>query len=347
MNRDLDRLVLLPQWERAIAFEETADRLNTLPSYIEKDYWVCLVLDFLFNRLPQSHPRMWFKGGTSLSKAFGLVNRFSEDVDIVVSREDLGFAGESDPTGRGYLSNRRRKALFSELKWACSAYVRGDLRSVLTELVADVLDGCDVVPDPYDQDALSLLVRYPTMYPVSPASYVEPWVKIETGARSAVEPTEICIVAPLVAEEIPNWPLHVDNIRTVAPQRTVWDKILVLHGLHCGFRDQKRLPTSADRISRHYYDVAMILQTDLGQSALAAIDLLQDVRNHSLIAFRTAWKRIEEAVPGSIRLVPQQELRHVLEQDYRDMQHMVFGSRPEFAWIMQQLSQAEAAINRM
>ena len=116
MNRDLDRLVLLPQWERAIAFGETADRLNTLPSYIEKDYWVCLVLDFLFNRLPQSHPRMWFKGGTSLSKAFGLVNRFSEDVDIVVSREDLGFAGESDPTGRGYLSNRRRKALFSELK---------------------------------------------------------------------------------------------------------------------------------------------------------------------------------------------------------------------------------------
>jgi hypothetical protein len=115
MNRGLDRLALLPQRERTIAFEETAERLDTLPSYIEKDYWVCLVLDVLFNRLPQGHPRMWFKGGTSLSKAFGLVNRFSEDVDIVVSREDLGFAGERDPTRRGYLSNRRRKALFSEV----------------------------------------------------------------------------------------------------------------------------------------------------------------------------------------------------------------------------------------
>ena len=152
MNRNLDCLVLLPPRDRAIVFEETADRLNTLPSYIEKDYWVCLVLDFLFNRLPPSHPRMLFKGGTSLSKAFGLVNRFSEDVDIVVSREDLGFTGENDPTEQGCLSSRRRKALFSELKLACSTYVRGDLRSALTELIADVLDGCDVIPDPHDQE---------------------------------------------------------------------------------------------------------------------------------------------------------------------------------------------------
>ena len=347
MNRNLDRLVSLSPRDRMVVFEEAADRLNTLPSYIEKDYWVCLVLDFLFNRLPPSHPRMLFKGGTSLSKAFGLVNRFSEDVDIVVSREDLGFTGENDPTGQGYLSNRRRKALFSELKSACSTYVRGDLRSALTALVADVLDGCDVVPDPYDQDAQSLLVRYPTMYAVAPVAYVEPGVKIEAGARSAVEPTAMCTVAPLIAEELSDWPLHVDNIRTVSPQRTVWDKILILHGLHCGFRDRKRLPTSTDRMSRHYYDVAMILQTDLGQTALTDTDLLQDVRNHSLIAFRTAWKRIEEAVPGSVRLVPQQELRHVLEQDYRDMQRMVFGSRPAFEWIMQQLSKAEATINRV
>ncbi len=347
MNRNLDRLVSLPPRDRVVVFEETADRLNTLPGYIEKDYWVCMVLDFLFNRLPPSHPRMLFKGGTSLSKAFGLVNRFSEDVGIVVSREDLGFTGENDPTGQGALSNRRRKALFSELRLACSTYVRGDLRSALTALVADVLDGCDVVPDPYDQDAQSLLVRYPTMYAVAPVSYVEPGVKIEAGARSAVEPTAMCTVAPLIAEELSDWSLYVDNIRTVSPQRTVWDKILILHGLHCGFRDRKRLPASADRISRHYYDVAMILQTDLGQTALTDTDLLQDVRNHSLIAFRTAWKRIEEAVPGSVRLVPQQELRHVLEQDYRDMQRMVFGSRPTFEWIMQQLSQAEAAINRV
>ena len=93
MNRDLDRLTLLPQRERTIAFEETAERLDTLPSYIEKDYWVRLILDFLFNRLPLGHP-----------------------MDIVVSREEFGFAGESDPTGRGHLSNRWRKALFSALK---------------------------------------------------------------------------------------------------------------------------------------------------------------------------------------------------------------------------------------
>ena len=347
MNRDLDRLILLPEWERAAVFEEAAERLGTLPGYVGKDYWVCLVLDVLFNRLPQGSSRLLFKGGTSLSKAFGLINRFSEDVDIVVLRDDLGFAGERDPTVQGDLSNRRRKALFSELRLACSAYMHGEPRPVLTELVAEVLEGCDVVPDPYDPDAQSLLVQYPTMYPASPVSYVGPWVKIEAGARSAVEPTANCTVAPLMAQETPDWSLRVDNISTITPQRTFWDKILILHGLHCGFRDQGRLPTSADRISRRYYDVAMILGTDLGQSALAAVDLLQDVRNHSLIAFRTAWKRVEEAVPELVRLVLQQELRHVLEQLYRDMQRMVFGPCPEFTAIVQLLMQAEATSNRM
>ena len=131
----------------------------------------------------------------------------------------------------------------------------------------------------------------------------------------------------------------------IAPERTYWEKLLILHGVQCGYRDTHRLPTDKDRISRHYYDVAMITASEVGRPALSNIDLLDAVRNHNLIAFRQAWKRFEEAVPGSVRLVPQAELRSVIERDYRAMQGMILGDVPNFRWVMEQLQLAEAVIN--
>ena len=85
--------------------------------------------------------------------------------------------------------------------------------------------------------------------------------------------------------------------------------------------------------------------TETGQSALSNIDLLHAVRNHNLIAFRQAWKRFDQAVPGSVRLVPQPELRAVIERDYRAMQGMILGDVPEFEWVIDQLQRAQATIN--
>ena len=96
-------------------------------------------------------------------------------------------------------------------------------------------------------------------------------VKIEAGARSALEPTLTCAVAPILADELPDWSLEVGNLRVIAPERTYWEKLLILHGLHCGYRDERRLPTDNDRISRHYYDVAMMSVTESGRSALSDI----------------------------------------------------------------------------
>lgn len=117
MSTDFEQFLSLSEQERKDVFDKAARRLNTLPAYIEKDFWVCFVLDILFNRLPEGHHQLLFKGGTSLSKALYLIQRFSEDVDIVVYRDDLGFADERDPTVSGSdLSNKKRKALFEELK---------------------------------------------------------------------------------------------------------------------------------------------------------------------------------------------------------------------------------------
>lgn len=132
----------------------------------------------------------------------------------------------------------------------------------------------------------------------------------------------------------------------ISPKRTYWEKLLILHGLHRGYRDTGRLPTDKDRISRHYYDVAMITVTEVGRSAMVDTQLLNAVRNHNLVAFRQAWKRFDEAVPGSVRLVPQAELRTVIERDYRAMQGMVLDEAPDFGWVTEQLRVAEAAVNR-
>ena len=345
MNEDLLHFLSLAERDKRDVFAAAANRLDTLPSYVEKDLWVCIVLDALYNSLPDRHPKLLFKGGTSLSKAFGLISRFSEDIDLVVYRDDLGFEGDRDPTMEGTLSKRERKRLFEELKAACSRYILGELRLTLAELIDGATEGCRVASAEDDTEGLTLLVEYTTLYPGSEVSYVMPRVRIEAGARSATDPSHSCTVTPYVDDEMPGRSLEVGNIRVLAPERTFWEKVLILHGTYCGFRDERRRPIDSNRISRHYYDVAMIAVTETGQSALPNFELLASVREHNLIAFPQAWKRFEEATPRTLRLVPQPELRKEIERDYAAMRGMILGDAPEFGWILEQLERAEAAIN--
>ena len=151
----------LPERDRRDVFTAASRRLGTVPDDVEKDFWVCLVLDLLFNALPEGHPGLLFKGGTSLSKAFGLIRRFSEDIDLVVHRGALGFAGDRDPTTAAGLSNKRRNALFAELAQACGGYVCADLKTALAASVDAIAHGCNVVPD--EDDVQTLLVEYPSL----------------------------------------------------------------------------------------------------------------------------------------------------------------------------------------
>lgn len=346
MTETFKRFLDLPDQDKRDVFEAAASRLDTLPTYVEKDFWVCLVLDLLYNNLPEGHPNLLFKGGTSLSKAFGLIRRFSEDIDLVVCREDLGFKGDRDPTIASDLSNKKRNALFDELKAACGDYILGDLQGALMALTAAMVDGCRISPDDDDTERQTLLIEYPTLFPSSDMAYVQPRIKIEGGARSALDPNKTCAVKPYIADDLDEWAFSVENITAISPERTYWEKLLILHGAHCGYRDSQRLPTDRDRVSRHYYDVAMITAADTGMAALSDHALLDAVRSHNLISFRQAWKKFEEAVPGTVRLAPQPELRTVIKTDYSAMQGMILGDAPEFDWVMKQLQIAEAKINQ-
>lgn len=342
--KDFERFLLLPEQDRRDVFEQVAETKDTVASYIEKDFWVCVVLDVLFNGLPHGHPDLLFKGGTALSKCSSLISRFSEDIDIVVSREWLGFDGDRDPTGKSDLSGRARTALFDELKGACSEYVLGDLAKAVGSHIGNV---CRIAPDDDDQDGQTLLIEYPSIFG-GENDYVRPRVKLEAGARSARDPHEMMSVSPYIAEALTDgWSFVVDNVRTIRPERTYLEKVLILHGQHCGFRDEgeKRLPADANRLSRHYYDVAMMTDGEVGKAALADKELLESVCGHNQLAFKQAWKKFEEAVPGGVRIVPQPELRRVLERDYDAMKGMVLGEAPSFDWIMEQLRSAEDKIN--
>jgi len=262
----------------------------------------------------------------------------------VVYREGLGFGDDRDPTSPEGLSNKQRKALFDELSAACGAYISSDLAKALAPLLDD---RCRILQDAEGGDQQTLLIEYPTLYPSADVTYVLPRVKLEAGAHSALDPNTTGSVRPYISEELgDDWPFDVGNLHVIEPSRTYLEKLLILHGAHCGYRDAGRLPADADRISRHYYDVAMITATEVGAFALADEALLTAVRKHNLIAFRQAWKKFDEAVPGSVRVVPQDALRTAIEKDYEAMQGMMLGDAPEFDRVMKQLQIAEDTINR-
>ncbi len=340
MNEAFGNFLTLSDQERRDVFDAATERLDTLATYIEKDFWVCRVLDALYHGLPDNHPRLLFKGGTSLSKAFSAIHRFSEDIDVVVFRDDLGFTDDRDPT-REDLGRKARERLTNELKEAASHYIRTDLAACLS----DLFDQCKIVEDEEDTDRSTLLVQYPSLYPSESDAYVEPRVKIEGGARSALDPHAVQTVTPYIQEELGKATLTIDGVLTLAPERTLLEKALILHGWHCGYRDQGRLPDDRHRLSRHYYDVGMMALTYIADRAVENQALLKHVRDHTLTFFRRAWMKLDEAQPGSLHLLPQEELAALLAADYSAMQGMILGDTPPFAELLDAIGKLEARLN--
>ena len=346
MNQAFGDFLNLSTQDRKDVFEATAEELNTLSTYIEKDFWLCLVLDILYNGLSEGHPRLLFKGGTSLSKVYQLINRFSEDVDLVVFRDDLGFGGDNDPE-KPDISGKQRKRLSQELKETASAYICGKLKNDLSKRTAVISPDSQIILDKDDPDNSTLLFQYPSLFSSNNAAYVQPRVKLEGGARSALIPHQNHTIKPYIAEVLFEWNFSVNNLTTIDPQRTFWDKVLILHGWFCGYRDCQRLPSDRQRLSRHYYDVAMIYQDEVGKTAVSNAELRENVGTYTKQFFNRGWMKLDEAVPGSLRLVPQGDFKKALEADYRAMQGMMLGNAPAFSEIIEILSALEVEVNRL
>lgn len=258
MNAAYRTLIAASDEDRRDLFLTTARRLGTAVQNVEKDFWVCWTLDVPFNGLATGAPRLLFKGGTSLSKSFGLIDRLSEDIDITVFRNDLGEPASVDELEG--LSGKKRRARLDATKGACQAFFAGPLLSELTAVVNETMTAAGVSGDRYrveldaaDNDQQTLLFWYPSATTAAD-DYIRSAVKIE-GAKSALDPHAASTVKPYAGADLPGGDLTVGGITAVDPTRTFWDKVVILHGLRRWFDHRNQLRHGGQRVSRHYYDV--------------------------------------------------------------------------------------------
>lgn len=327
MNPAFHSVITASDAERRDLFLGASARLGTAVQNIEKDFWVCWTLDALFNGLKAGGPRLLFKGGTSLSKAFGLIARFSEDIDITVFRDDLGQSAEIADLDA--LSGKKRRARLDAIRDACQAYIAGPLTAQFTHLAASVIpeERFRLETDPDDKDGQSLLFWYPAVTATT-GDYIRSAVKIEAGAKSALDPHVAASVTPYVTQDLPDLDLTVTNVITVKPERTFWDKVMILHGLRQWHDRRGELRHGGQRVSRHYYDVHQLMQTSFAAAWQVDHELAIDCAHHARLFFGSADLGLDIAVPGTFTLTPSPAMREVIEKDYEAMAGMVFGDVP-------------------
>lgn len=341
LNPDFARFCKEAREDREAVFTSAADAKKASAVAIEKDFFVCRVLDALFHGIADA-PQLFFKGGTSLSKGYDLIKRFSEDIDIVISAPDLGFDDDKDPANPDITNKMRRKVLSTSdgeaLPQTLKAYTTKDMLAALTQLLPDCkVKAVDTV-DPY---GAALEVSYETALgeEKNVDGYISRAVLIETGARSARDPADQREITPYIHEALgTEWMLTTAGITLIKPERTFWDKVYILDGM-CRAHDAGKLKISgADRKSRHHYDVALIGPTDVGKAAIADKALAAKVR--------VALHAPEDAKPGALRLVPPEAVLKDLQQDYeRGTSRMVFGEAPKFDALVEGLAELQKQIN--
>ena len=333
-------LTLLPEERRQICLV-AAEQLNLNPGSVEKDFWVCWTLRELFS-LPEIGQHLTFKGGTSLSKGWKLIERFSEDIDVVIDRDVLGFDGERSPEAAAGSNERRRR--LEALRTACQTYIRDLLHPALDRRLRERVGGMGawtLTDDPNDPDGQTLLFSYPGS--IQEQGYLRPDVKIELGARSDIEPSERPLIQPYIADALPDvlGPSQF-AVQALDPRRTFLEKACLLH--EETYRAGGKAP--AARLSRHYYDLWCLIRAGTADAAVADSGLFNRVVAHRGVFFRRSAEAQTALRPGSLRLRPVSEREPDWRRDYEAMKEtMFFGAPPEWSEILRVVGEFEARFN--
>lgn len=337
------QVISAPPRDRLDLFLATANRLGTPIGNVEKDFWICWSLNALYHERPAGGPRLLFKGGTSLSKGYGLIQRFSEDIDVTVFRDDLDEAVSLEDLEA--LSNKKRRARLDAIRNACRAYISGPLYTFLGAQVADATNGAGRVEiDPADPDGQTLLVWYPEVEPRD-AAYVRPAVRIESGAKSALDPNQPVLIKPYIGDEAPALNLAVAGVTTIEAGRTFWDKVVIAHGLRRWYERRGTLRQEGQRVSRHYYDLHCLLRSDVGRAALADPNLGLDCVRHARMFFDRPDYDLASAISGSFAITPINGMIQALNRDYGNTTAMIFGNAPDFEEILASIVEIDRIAN--
>jgi len=334
---------LQPAAEQRVLIEQIAARRGILPLIVEKDFWVCWVLGRVF-ATPGVAESLVFKGGTSLSKVFGVIDRFSEDADLSVSPAVLGFT-ETDLDEAPSATQRSKR--MQRLAAACEDHVREVIQPRLEDSIQDVLGlpkgGAPWLRFEIDPVAgtPNIWFRYPSVLPQA-GGYIAKQVKLELGALTDQQPTGRHTIQPLLADALG---LIFDDFQcpvvALEMERTFWEKATILHA---EFHRPAGQPIK-DRSARHYSDMAALWRHPGRNRALERMDLLADVVRHKSRFFASSWASYDTAIAGSFHLLPPQVREAELARDLHAMSPMFLGASPTLASILQALAEAEAALN--
>ena len=344
----MDKVALLPASDRAALFGETGAGRGVANTIIEKDFWVCWTLKRLFGLPQNAAASLVFKGGTSLSKAFGIIRRFSEDIDLSFDRADLGYTGDRDPEKEG-LSRKKAGRLIDDLVGDVEKHIAHNLLPALRAAIADELgepqkEEWSLSID--DADAQTLNFHYPIALPASEyqgMAYITPRVKLELGARGDPWPAQKKVIRPYAADDFPDFFEDPDTTVTVlSARRTFWEKATALHAE----ANRPAESPTPQYFSRHYYDLAMLFSSDEGRAAAADLELLATVAKHKATFFRSGWASYETARPGTLLLMPSEPRIKDLRSDYRAMAPMMFDENPlSFDEILAKIGKLQESIN--
>lgn len=301
----------LPETERLEALNSAANTSGLSPHLLEKDIWVVWSLQQLFAGPYAEH--LVFKGGTSLSKAYGVIQRFSEDVDLTYDIRAIA----SDLVGKADTPLPSSKS--QERKW--SKEIRSRLSSWVDEEIAPRLRQNlerDKLPAVVRTEGDKIFIDYTPL--TTGTGYVKPSVMLEFGARSTGEPSEPRAICCDAAKHLPGVQFPTSTPHVMRPERTFWEKATAIH-VFCAqgtFR-------GGDRFARHWHDITRLNTTGFVNAAIADKTLANAVADHKSIFFaekNTQGDAIDyhAAVTGGLQLVPNGDALANLVIDY---QHMI------------------------
>jgi hypothetical protein len=201
-----------------------------------------------------------------------------------------------------------------------------------------------MVVDEQDPDGQCLLFWYPSV--TSPAdTYIRPAVKIESGAKSALEPHYPFAVRPDVSEEVSGISLEVANVATVAAERTFWDEVIILHGLRRWHENRGVLRHQGQRVSRHHYDIHRMMRFEAVAAATNDRVLANDCVLHARMFFGSPDLGLDTAAPGTFVLSPTDDMLADLRRDYERMAGMIIGEAPGFNEVIESVRELETRVN--
>jgi len=304
-----------------------------LPAYaVEKDWWVTQMLRIVFSQ-PYSEAFV-FKGGTSLSKGYDLIRRFSEDIDLAIDRN---FFDRPGVLSRGQI-NKLRKA---SAKFISSTFLED-----ITESVKEgQLPISSIGVEPYESSDTDPLRIYITYNPLTQKNeYLPPRILLEISCRSLREPCEEVPIQSLVDKEFdsqsfasPSFP-----VRTVEPQRTFLEKICLLH------EEWQKKDIRVERLSRHLYDLERLMDTKHAKAAFANRDLFYHIVEHRAVFSPVKGVDYNNHRPQLIRIVPPDSVIKEYETDYKEMQESMFAGE-SLSWeeLMTRLAILQKRINSL